>query len=247
MRSRVAAGLLTGLLAVSGLSACSGGGDDTVSKNKGIDADGDGKITPEEVMAAAKAELDKTSGVTVELSTGDDPGVDYLSAASGTIVADPPSFQGTVSGRISGFTASDIDVISVDGTLWVKAPVLGWTDDYQPEKLCAPDPALLLDPETGVGNVLTSSEDLEEGDTERGGADNKQVLTTFSGTAPGDAVREVLPCAEDDSYAVTYRVDKDGKLDSLDMTGTFFPKSEAVTYAIKVTAYDVDKDISAPR
>ncbi|WP_435769461.1 LppX_LprAFG lipoprotein [Nocardioides sp. SYSU DS0651] len=245
--ARLAAGVLTGMLAVTGLAACSGGSDDTVTNNQELDADDDGEVTPAEVMAGAKEHLDETSGVEVELSTGDDPGVDYLSAASGTIVAEPPAFEGTVDGRVSGFDASSINVISVDGTLWVEAPVIGWTDQYQPAELCAPDPALLLDPETGVGNVLTSSEDLEEGDTERGGQDNKEVLTTFSGTAPGDAVREVLPCAEDDSYDVTYRVDGDGRLQSMDMTGTFFPDSEPVTYVIEVTAYDVDKDISAPR
>jgi lipoprotein LprG len=245
--TQVAAGLLTGLLSVTALASCSGDSDDSVSTNKELDADDDGEVSPEEVMEGAKLHLDETSGVSVELSTGDDPGVDYLSAASGTIVADPPAFEGTVSGRVSGFDASSINVISTDGTLYVEAPVIGWTDDYQPAELCAPDPALLLDPDTGVGNVLTSSEDLEEGDTERGGQDNKEVLTTFSGTAPGEAIRELLPCAEDDSYDVKYRVDGDGKLQSVDMTGTFFPDSEPVTYAIEVTGYDVTKDISAPQ
>jgi lipoprotein LprG len=245
--TRVAAGVLTGLLAVTGLAACSGGSDESPSSNKELDADDDGEVTPEEVMEGAKKHLDETSGVTVELSTGDDPDVDYLSAATGTIVADAPAFEGTVSGRVSGFDASGINVISIDGTLYVEAPVIGWTDDYQPDELCAPDPALLLDPDTGVGNVLTSSEDLEQGDTERGGEDNKEVLTSYSGTAPGDAIREVLPCAEDDAYDVTYRVDGDGKVRSVDMTGTFFPDSEPVTYAIEVTEYDVTKDISAPQ
>lgn len=245
--TRVAAGVLTGLLSVAGLAACSGGSNDSVTTNKTLDADDDGEVSPEEVMEGAKKHLDETSGVAVELSTGDDPGVDYLSAATGTIVAEPPAFEGTVSGRVSGFEASSINVISTDGTLYVEAPVVGWTDDYQPAELCAPDPALLLDPDTGVGNVLTSSEGLDEGDTERGGQDNKEVLTTYSGTAPGDAIRDILPCAEDDSYDVKYRVDSDGRLRSVDMTGTFFPDSESVTYAIEVTEYDVTKDISTPR
>ncbi|MFC5730549.1 MULTISPECIES: LppX_LprAFG lipoprotein [Nocardioides] len=245
--TRVAAAVLVGLLSVTGLASCTGGSDDSVTSNKELDDDDDGEVSPQEVMEGAKRHLDETSGITVELSTGDDPGVDFLSAATGTIVAEPPAFEGTVSGRVSGFEASSINVVSTGGTLYVEAPVVGWTDDYQPAELCAPDPALLLDPDTGVGNVLTSSEDLEEGDTERGGQDNKVVLTTFTGTAPGDAIRELLPCAEDDSYDVRYRVDSDGKLQSVDMTGAFFPDSEPVTYAIEVTGYDVTKDISAPQ
>lgn len=242
----LATGVLTGFLALSGLTACSGG-DESPTQNKEIDADDDGTTSPAEVMAAAKAILDETSGVTVTLETADDPGTDYLSAASGTIVAEPPAFEGSVSGRVSGFEASGIAVISVDGTLWVDVPIAGWTDQYQPEDLCAPDPALLIDPDTGVGNVLTASEDLEEGESERGGADNKLVLTPFTGTAPGDAIRAILPCAEDDSYDVTYRVDPDGRVYSVEMTGRFFPGAEPMTYQIEVTDYDVTKDITAPR
>ena len=246
-RTRIAAGVLTGLVAVTGLAACSGGSEDSVSKNDKLDTDDDGSVTPEEVLAAARTQLEATSGVTVTLATDEDPGVDFLSEATGTIIADPPAFEGTVSGRVSGFDAASVDVVSVDGKLWVKVPLIGWTDQYQPAELCAPDPALLLDPETGVGNVLTSTTDLEEGDTERGGTDNKDILTTFSGTAPGDAIREILPCAEADSFPVNYKVDKDGKLVSVDMTGAFFPDSEEVTYTIGISAYDVTRDISAPQ
>lgn len=234
--TRVAAGLLTALVASGGLAACSG------------DDGGSSKATPwSEAGAKAKQLLDDTSGIEVSLSTDDDPGTDYLSAASGTIVADPPAFEGTVNGRVSGFEASSINVVSVDGTLWIEAPVLGWTDEYQPEELCAPDPARLLDPAGGVSSVLTGSTEVKAGGSERGGTDNKEIFHTYSGTATGDSIRAILPCAEGDAFEATYRLDDDGYLRTARLTGTFFPGSEPVTYTIDVSEYDVEKDISAPR
>lgn len=233
---RVAAGLLSGLFAVSALSACSGD-------------DGGGGDAPswEDASADAKKALDETSGIEVGITTGDDPGVDYLSAASGTIVADPPAFEGEVSGSVQGFAVTGVPVISVDGRLWINYPLLGgWSDRFKADDLCAPDPATLLDPDTGVSTVLTSSEDVEAGESERGGEDNKEVFHTYSGTATGDAIRDILPCAEGDAFAATYRVDDDGRLRSARLTGVFFPDAEEMTYTIDVTEYDVTKDITAP-
>lgn len=232
-RTRVAAALLTGLFAATGLAACSGDDD----------------AGPDWSDAGAKAKdfLDDTSGIEVAISTGDDPGVDYLSAATGTIVADPPAFEGSVNGSVSGVPVTGVPVISVDGTMWINHPLLGgWSDRFQPEDLCAPDPALLLDPDSGVSTVLTSTEDVEAGETERGGKDNKETFRTYSGTATGDAIRGILPCAEGDSFAATYRVDDEGYLRSARLTGVFFPDSDEVTYTIDVTEYGVEKDISAP-
>lgn len=232
-RAHRGAAALTALIAGFGLAGCSG-------------SDSPDASAWAEAGAEAKRLLDETSGVTARLSTTDDPGSDYLSSASGTIIAEPPAFEGTVSGRVSGFEASAINVISVDGTLWVEAPVIGWTDDFKPAQLCAPDPALLLDPETGVGNVLTSSTDMSGGESERGGKDNEEIFHTYSGTASGEAIRELLPCAEGESFDATYRVDDEGYLRSAELTGVFFPDAEPVTYTIEVTDYDVEKVITAP-
>ncbi len=237
--TRLAAGVLTGLFALSGLTACSGDGGG---------GGGDDAPTWKDAAAKAKELLDGTSGIEVAISTSDDPGVNYLSAADGTIVADPPAFEGQVSGSVSGFPVNDVPVISVDGTLWINHPLLGgWSDKFQPKDLCAPDPATLLSPDSGVSNVLTSSEDVKAGESERGGTDNKEIFHTYSGTATGDAIREILPCAEGDAFDATYRVDDDGYLRSARLSGVFFPDADEVTYTIDVEKYDVTKDISAPK
>lgn len=63
---------------------------------------------------------------------------------------------------------------------------------------------------------------------------------------PGDTVRNILPCAEGDAFDATYRIDADGRLVQAEITGAFFPDTDAITYTIDVLAYDVEKDISAP-
>ena len=242
---RVAAAVLVGGLSVVSVAACSGG-DDPVTDNKDLDDDGDGEVTPEEVMAAAKEKLDATSGVELSLSTDDEPGDgDFLASAEGTLIADPPSFEGEVTGRVQGIDASDIAVVSVDGDLYVEVPVLGW-QTVDPGDFCAPDPGALLDPETGVSAILTATEDLEAGESELGGEDNKETLTPFTGTVPGDTIRNILPCAEGDEFDATYRIDADGRLTDAEITGEFFAGMDAITYTIEVQDYDIEKDITAP-
>ncbi|WP_183093963.1 LppX_LprAFG lipoprotein [Nocardioides stalactiti] len=242
---RLAAAALVGGLAVVSVAGCSGG-EDPVTENKDLDDDGDGEVTPEEVLAGAKSKLDETSGVEVSLSTDDEPDDgDYLASAEGVLIADPASFEGEVAGRVMGVEAADIPVISVDGDLYVEIPVLGW-DTIDPGEFCAPDPGQLLDPETGVSPILTATTDLEEGDSELGGDDNSETITPFTGTVPGDTIRNILPCAEGDDFEATYRIDADGFLTEAEITGEFFPGMDAITYVIEVHDYDVEQEISAP-
>ena len=242
---RLAAAALVGGLTVVSVTACSGG-DDPVTDNKDLDDDGDGEVSPEEVMAAAKAKLDETSGVELSLSTDDEPeDGDYLASADGTLIADPPSFEGEVTGRVMGATAGDIAVVSVDGDLYVEVPILGW-DELDPDEFFAPDPGTLLDPDTGVSPILTATEDLEAGESELGGDDNDETLTPFTGTVPGDTVRNILPCAEGDEFDATYRIDAEGYLTEAEITGEFFAGMDAITYVIEVHEYDVEQEITAP-
>lgn len=242
---RLAVGALVGGLTVVSIAGCSGG-DDPVTENKELDDDGDGEVTPEEVLAAAKKELDATSGVEVTLSTDDRPDDgDYLASAEGVLIADPPAFEGEVAGRVMGVEAAEIPVVSVDGDLYVEVPVLGW-QVVDPAEFCGPDPAQLLNPETGVSAILTATEDPEAGDSELGGDDNKETITPFTGSVPGDTIRNILPCAEGDAFDATYRIDADGLLTEAEITGEFFPDMDAITYLIEVRAYDVEQEISAP-
>ena len=233
------AGVALATLCVTSFTACSG--DDKSSANSGAD----GKASPEEVMAFAKTKLDETSGVKLSLSTQDERASgDFLKHAEGTIT-DAPAFDGTAGGRFLNFDQDSVGVISVDGKFYVDVPVLGW-QTFKPADLCAPDPALLLDPDTGVSNVLTASVGLEEGEPTRSESDNSVVVTPYSGTVPGEAVANILPCAPGDEFDVTFDITADGFLRSAAMTGEFFSGATDVTYTFDISDYDVEQEITAP-
>ncbi len=241
---RLAAGLSATLLVLA-VTSCSG--DEGASSNKKADADDSGDASPEEVMAYAKKLIDETSGVEIALSTEDDPDTDaFLKSAEGTIVADPASFEGTADGRVMGFSASDIGVVSVDGDFYLDVPITGW-QTFKPREICAPDPATLLDPDTGVSSVLTAAEELEQGDSERGGPDNSEVLTVYTGVVPGTAITNVLPCAPGEEFDAKFTVNEEGYLRAAEVTGEFFKSDDqTITYTIDLEKYDVEKDISKP-
>jgi len=242
---RITVGVALAALSVTSLAACSGDGDDKPSANTSADSDDDGKTSPEEVMAFAKAELDATSGVRLSLSTADErEDGDFLQRAEG-VITNAPAFEGTADGRFLGFQAKDVEIRSVDGDFYVNAPIIGW-DTYDPAELCAPDPALLLDPDTGVSNVLTAAEDLDEGEPRRAEDDNDVIVTPYTATVPGDAITNILPCAPGDTFDATFTFTGDGLLRAAELTGEFFSGGDDITYTIAITEYDVEQDITAP-
>lgn len=233
---RLSAGASGTLLAVS-LIACSGA--------EGSSGDGDDAASPQDVMTSAKAALDETSGVELSLTTADErPDGDFLKSAEG-VITDTPAFQGTAGGRFLGFDAEDVEVRSVDGDFYVNAPIIGW-DTYDPAELCAPDPATLLDPDTGVSNVLVEATDLVAGEQRRAEDDNSVIVTPYTATVPGTAVTSILPCAPGESFDATFTIDDEGRLRAADLTGEFFSGGGDITYTIAITAYGISQEITAP-
>ena len=231
----MAAPLLVGL-ALGGLTACNDdakdGGDDTASAEK--------------ALAAAKKTLDDTSGVKIKMSTKDLPsGVTGITSAEGTGVH-PSAFEGTFKLSVSGLPA-DADVIAVDGKTYAKNSLLlpDWTQ-IDPGDYGAPDPAKLMDPDSGFSGLLASAEEVKAGDSVRGGEDNKEILTEYTGTISSDAVEALIPSAEGD-FAFTYTISDDDELREAVIKGAFYGEDEGdVTYTLTLDDYGTQKDITAP-
>jgi lipoprotein LprG len=222
-------------LALAGLSAC------------GDDADqGGGDDDPEAALAAAKKSLDETSGVEISLSTEDLPsGVTGITSATGTGVH-PSAFQGTFKLSVSGLPA-DAEVIAVDGKTYAKNSLLlpEWTE-IDPGDYGAPDPAKLMDPDDGFSGLLASATEVETGDEVRGGEDNKEILTQYTGTISSDAVEALVPTAEGD-FSFTYTISDDDELREAVLKGSFYGAGEGdVTYTLTLDDYGTEKDITAP-
>ena len=234
MASRPTSALL--VAAVLGLGVLAGCSDDGSPTSDGA--------SPEDVLADAKKTLDGTSGVSISLVTEDLPdGVTGITAAEG-VGTHAPAFDGTLTVPLAG-NEFEVPVIAVDGTVYAQIPLTpGWSD-VDPAEYGAPDPADLMSTESGFSSLLTATEDVEEGETVRGGENNDEVLTELTGTVPGDVVANVIPSAEGD-FDATYTVSSEGELREAVLTGVFYPGSESMTYTIGFDDYGSEPEITAP-
>ena len=216
-----------------GLTAC-GGSDD---------GGGGSDQTPQEALAAAKTTLDDTSGVSLALSTDDLPdGVTGVEKAEG-VGTHAPAFEGTITVVLSG-QAFEVPVVAVDDKVYVQLPLTTGWQDIDPSEYGAPDPARLMSTDRGFSALLPATTDLEAGDSVRGGEDNKEVLTTYTGTVGADVVKNVIPTATGD-FDAAYTISGD-ELRSATLTGVFYDDSEPMTYTVTFDDYGTDKDITAP-
>jgi len=223
------------LLSLPLLTACSGG-----------DADGDEpeEATPEEVLADAATTLSETSGVELTLSTDQLPeGVSGITRAVGTIT-NAPAFEGSITVVFAGQTV-DVPVIAVDDTVYAQLPFTPGYDKVDPKAYGAPDPSGLIG-DDGFAGLLGLTESPEAGESVRGGADNTEILTTYSGTVPGDAMDAIIPSSSGDSFDVEWQVSDDGELRRATLTGVFYPRADPMTYTVDFADYGTEKDITAP-
>jgi len=233
-RNRIAAAVLAGSLTALSLAAC--GGDS--------DGGGGSDAAPEDVLAAAKTNLDETSGVNLTLSTKDLPdGVTGVEKAEG-VGTHAPAFEGSITVVLSG-QAFEVPVVAVDDKVYVQLPLTTGYQDIDPAEYGAPDPAQLMSTDAGFSALLPATTDLEKGDSVRGGADNKEILTEYSGTVPGDVVKNVIPTASGE-FDATYTITDDDELRTAKLTGVFYKDSDPMTYVVTFADYGTEKDITAP-
>lgn len=221
-----------GLALLAPLAGC-GGGSNQVD------------LTPDKVLALAKKHLDETSGVHFAISSTDVPkGVTTLQKADGVLTR-APAFKGTITVPVLGTTA-DIGVVAVGGKVYAKIPFTTGYQSVDPSDYGVPDPATLLDPDTGISSLLPATTHVKKGDSVRGGKDNKSVLTEYSGTVPGDDVAKVLPGADGD-FRTTYTIDDHQVLSKAVITGHFNgPDVAPNTYTVTVDDYGIDEKITKP-
>ena len=225
----LAAGLTAGLAA--GLAGCGGGSSAP-------------EESPSEALAAAKKTLDETSGVHLGLEGEDLPGGNVLAAADG-ILTHAPAFDGSLTVHVLG-TSAKVPVVAVEGTVYAQLPLTTGWQTIDPADYGVPDPASLIAPDAGISTLLTATEDPTAGDSVRGGKDNKQILTTYTGSLPQEAVAAIISTASG-SFDVSYTIDEDHELSQAVLTGRFYGADEpASTYTVTLDQYGTDKTITQP-
>jgi len=231
-RTRRAAAALVAVAAISVAVAGCGGSSE---KKGGED--------PQAVMTEAKKQFDDASSVHLAMATDSLPTEgNAVLGANGTLT-DQPAFKGDVKVLFSGFNTT-IPVVAVDGKVYAKIPLTPKFAAIDPSAYGAPDPAGFADPDTGISGLLLKIEDLKETGQKRVG---KQVITTYSGTLPGDLVAPIIPSADaSGTYQVVVGIDEDGRVATLKVTGDFFSGSGDVTYDLVFTDYDEAVTVTAP-
>jgi lipoprotein LprG len=199
--------------------------------------------TPAQVMETAKKKFDEASSVHIALNTEATPSEgNGVLGATGDITHDP-AFAGDVKVVISGLTAT-VPITSVGGKVYAKLPLQTGYSVIKPSEYGAPDPADFADPEDGLSGLLTKLEGLEKGEKKRSG---DTIVTSYSGTLPGAAVKRIIPSAvAKETYETTVGVDDQGHATTVKVTGPFFSGNDDVTYDVKFTQYDEGVEITAP-
>ncbi len=226
--SLLAATLVTPML----LAGCGGDGSEKSAAK-----------SPAEVMEQAKKNFDEASSVRIALSTGSTPtSGNGVLAATGDVTQDP-AFKGEVKVVISGLTAT-VPITSVDGKVYAKLPLQTKFAVIKPSEYGAPDPADFADPDTGLSSLLTQLDGLKKKGQSRS-ADT--ILTTYTGSLPGSAVKKVIPSAvTKETYETSVGVDEKGYATTVKVKGPFFSGSDDVTYDVKLDSYDKGVTITAP-
>jgi lipoprotein LprG len=193
-------------------------------------------------LAAAKTQLDEAASIEFQLTADDLPdGVTGLLEAEGTGTHDP-AFEGDVS--VSAMGGVDADVIAVGDDVYAQVSFSPSYTPVDPADLGAPNPATLFDPDAGVTAFLTSTENLEAGEQSR---DGDLVLSTVTGTLPGDIVQRLIPTADESAdFDVEYRITDDDALHDAVMVGPFYGDAGDVTYTMSLSASDESVEITAP-
>jgi lipoprotein LprG len=224
------------LLLTVALSSCNGGGEDSGPKAE--------EQTPEQVVAAAQATLTATTGVRLTMATDDLPdGINGVQKAGG-VATDASAFEGSLTVMLSG-QAFEVPVVAVGDTVCAQIPLTpGWSD-VDPQDYGAPDPAGFLSPHDGFAAILDAATGLTKGDSVRGGANNDEILTTYSGSVSGKVVDWVIPGASGD-FDLSTQITDDDELREMSLTGVFYKGADANTYTVGFEDYGTTKDVQVP-
>jgi lipoprotein LprG len=223
-------------IAIAGIAAltlvgCSSGGEDPAKEG-----------TPAEQLAVARTNLEKSPAVAFTLeATGLPSKAVGVSAAKGTGVFTPPSFKGTLNATVAGVTGT-VEVIAIEQDVYMKFFTPGY-NKIDPATYGAPNPAQLFNKETGVTSLIGKTQAPKKGGQAR---DGSEVLTTFTGTVPGDAVADLFVIGvRSGTFDVTYGVTAEKQLRTVLLKGPFYEGSTS-TYSLRLTSLAQPVAITRP-
>ena len=144
-----------------------------------------------------------------------------------------------------GATA-DLEVVSVDGTVYAQLPFTSGFSVVDPAQFGFGDPGALLDPETGISQLLAEAENAELGEERRV---DGEVVREVTAELPGDLVEQILTSAGPEHAGATpasRSPSESGELRRAVLTGPFFDADEDATFTLELSDFGADVEITAP-
>ena len=141
--------------------------------------------------------------------------------------------------------AANLKVVSVDHKVYAQLPLTSGYQVIDPSAFGFGDPGALLDPQTGISQLLTAATDAKLGEKKRV---NGEVVQEVTADLPGDLVQKLLT-SKDPSKPVQarYSIATDsGQLRRAELTGPFFVAGQDGTYTLDLSKYGADVSITAP-
>jgi hypothetical protein len=222
------------LLVAPSLAACSGG-----SGGGG----GSTQAAPQ-LLAKAKKTLDSTKSLHFALSSTGAPSTGTVLTGGQGDIARPSSFQGTLQVLVSGNSVG-LKVISVDKKVYAQLPFTAGYSVIDPAAFGFGDPGALLDPTTGISQLLTAATNAKLGAEKRVSGD---VVREVTADLPGDLVQKLLT-SKDPSKQVKARMSiasGNDQLRQVELTGPFFTADQDGTYTQQLSKFGADVSITAP-
>jgi lipoprotein LprG len=197
-----------------------------------------------DLLAKAKTTLDAADSAHFRLESKGAPDTGTVLVGGEGDIARPASFDGTLKVHALG-SALDLKVISVDGTVYAQLPFTTSYSVVDPAQFGFGDPGALLDPDTGISQLLAKAESAKLGEEKRVGGEVVQEVTA---KIPGDLVEQILT-SKDPSKPVdaTFSIaTKTGELRRAELTGPFYSAGKDATFTLQLSDFGSDVQITAP-
>ena len=209
----------------------------------GCGGDSSSESAPD-LLAHAKRTLDAADSAHFVLDSEGAPDTGTVLTGGEGDIARPSSFEGTLKVNALG-SALDLKVVSVDGTVYAQLPFTTSYSVVDPAQFGFGDPGALLDPDTGISQLLAKAEDAKLGEEKRVGGEVVQEVTA---QIPGDLVEQILT-SQDPSTPVDARFSiepKTGELRRAELTGPFYAADQDATFTLQLSDFGADVQITAP-
>ena len=197
-----------------------------------------------DLLARAKTTLDGAESAHFVLDSEGAPSSGTLLVGGEGDIARPASFDGTLEVRALGSTL-DLRVVSVDDTVYAQLPFTSGFSVIDPAQFGFGDPGDLLDPETGISQLLAEASSAELGEESRVAG---EVVREVTAQLPAEVVERILSSQElSEPVDARFSIASDsGELRRAELTGPFFTADEDATYILELSDFGADVEITAP-